>query len=548
MKFDKETFVFIAICIVILIVGKPIARHFGLVPQVAERDVSIAVWAAENKPAEPYRVLKNDQMALTFEPEKGKIDRITFPNYLNSTREYPIDLYQGLTGVGAFSVFDAADSWELVKIEADRIDDEQKTYTLSRRLRTGSGSEFVLTQEWKLGENYQTDCKVTFRNADAGSPIVFRNLVVNGGDLAPWAMYSGDMVRIPSHRMDVLTTAGKYLDLKAGVKKEDEAGFFVVPPPQVEWAGAGNKYFATLLTADKPFTLYQNRFLYHGLKEKNVVIEVGAQYPNFMLGPGAEQSFDFRAYYGPKVISFLKDFEPGAARVMHLAWGPLDYLARLLLWVLVALHGLIGSYGVAIILLTLMVRALFYPVTAKANASMRKMQQLQPKIKALREQYKDNPQLQYTKMQELQRAEGVNPLGGCLPILLQIPVFFALYATLDGAVELRQVSFLWAKDLAAADTVLTIPLYFFNLPINPLVLIMTGLMVVQQHMTPMSLDPMQKKMMLAMPIIMLLFLYDLPSGLTLYWSVSNFFSIIQMRLQRRHYNDQGATPAKAAGK
>ena len=267
-----------------------------------------------------------------------------------------------------------------------------------------------------------------------------------------------------------------------------------------------------------------------------------------VLGPGAEQSFDFRAYYGPKVISFLKDFEPGAARVMHLAWGPLDYLARLLLWVLVALHGLIGSYGVAIILLTLMVRALFYPVTAKANASMRKMQQLQPKIKALREQYKDNPQLQYTKMQELQRAEGVNPLGGCLPILLQIPVFFALYATLDGAVELRQVSFLWAKDLAAADTVLTIPLYFFNLPINPLVLIMTGLMVVQQHMTPMSLDPMQKKMMLAMPIIMLLFLYDLPSGLTLYWSVSNFFSIIQMRLQRRHYNDQGATPAKASGK
>jgi len=137
---------------------------------------------------------------------------------------------------------------------------------------------------------------------------------------------------------------------------------------------------------------------------------------------------------------------------------------------------------------------------------------------------------------------------GCLPILLQIPVFFALYATLDGAVELRQVSFLWAKDLAAADTVLTIPLYFFNLPINPLVLIMTGLMVVQQHMTPMSLDPMQKKMMLAMPIIMLLFLYDLPSGLTLYWSVSNFFSIIQMRLQRRHYNDQGATPAEASGK
>lgn len=546
MKFDKETFGFIAICIVILIVGKPLARYFGLLPRSAERDVSIAVQVAGKKTTEPYRILKNDRMALTFDPAKGKIDHITFPTYWNSTREYPIDLYQGLTGIGAFSVFDAADDWELVKIETDLVDDTQKTYTLSRRLRTGSGSEFVLTQAWKLGANYQVECKVSFRNLDSGKPIVFQNLVVNGGDLAPWAMYSGDTVRIPSHRMDMRTVEGNYLDRKAGVREKDESGFFLIPPPQVEWAGVGNKYFATLLTADKPFTLHQNRFLYHGLKEKNVLIEVGAQYPHLLLNPGELQSFDFRAYYGPKVVSLLKTFEPGAARVMHLAWGPLDYLARLLLWVLVSLHGWIGSYGVAIILLTLMVRALFYPVTAKANASMRKMQQLQPKFKALREQYKDNPQLQYVKMQELQRAEGVNPFGGCLPILLQIPVFFALYATLDGAVELRQVPFLWAKDLAAADTILTIPLYFFDLPINPLVLLMTGLMIVQQHMTPMSVDPAQKKMMLAMPIVMLLFLYDLPSGLTLYWSVSNFFSIIQMRLQRRNSNNQGAHADKTS--
>ena len=112
-------------------------------------------------------------------------------------------------------------------------------------------------------------------------------------------------------------------------------------------------------------------------------------------------------------------------------------------------------------------------------------------------------------------------------------MFFAQYATLDGAVELRQVSFLWCKDLAAADTVCRIPLYFFSLPVNPLVIAMTILMVIQQHMTPMSMDPMQKKMMALMPVVMLFMLYDLPSGLTLYWTVSNFFSIIQLKLQQR---------------
>lgn len=138
------------------------------------------------------------------------------------------------------------------------------------------------------------------------------------------------------------------------------------------------------------------------------------------------------------------------------------------------------------------------------------------------------------KMAELYRQEGINPLAGCLPILLQIPIFFALYAMLDNTIELRHVSFLWCKNLAAADTVAVLPLPFnWSLPINPLVLAMTALMVVQQRMTPAAMDPMQKKMMALMPIVMLLFLYDLPSGLTLYWTVSNIFSIVQLWLQKR---------------
>ena len=163
-----------------------------------------------------------------------------------------------------------------------------------------------------------------------------------------------------------------------------------------------------------------------------------------------------------------------------------------------------------------------------------------PIPKELKEKYKNDPQLLNQKMTELYRQEGINPLAGCLPILLQIPIFFALYAMLDNAIALRHVSFLWCKNLAAADTIFSIPLGFTlpfaginAIPVNPLVIMMTVLMVIQQRMTPMAADPAQKKMMAMMPVIMLLFLYDLPSGLTLYWTISNLFSIIQLWLQKR---------------
>ena len=134
-------------------------------------------------------------------------------------------------------------------------------------------------------------------------------------------------------------------------------------------------------------------------------------------------------------------------------------------------------------------------------------------------------------------------------LFVQIPIFFALYAMLDNAIELRHVSFLWCKNLAAADTVLSIPVFINNwsIPVNPLVLAMTALMVIQQRMTPMSMDPAQKKMMAMMPIVMLFFLYDLPSGLTLYWTVSNLFSILQLWLQKRRGQKSGAANTQIQG-
>ena len=154
-------------------------------------------------------------------------------------------------------------------------------------------------------------------------PISLNNLVFNGGDLAPWALISGDKVRVASHRMDYLTPVGKFFDLKAGWDDED---FFQNPAPVVSWSGIGNKYFAVLLTAADPYTLYQARTYRVNGKAKDEIMTVGARLAPFLLGAGESKEFRFRYYSGPKVIAQLDAFDRSTGRVMHLAWGPLDYL------------------------------------------------------------------------------------------------------------------------------------------------------------------------------------------------------------------------------
>jgi YidC/Oxa1 family membrane protein insertase len=225
----------------------------------------------------------------------------------------------------------------------------------------------------------------------------------------------------------------------------------------------------------------------------------------------------------------------------------MEFLARPLVVFLKYLKEWCGSYGIAIILLTIIVRVVFWPVTQKANNSMRKMQKVGPMVKELKEKYKDNPQLMNQKMMELYRQEKVNPLGGCLPMLLQFPVFIALYSTLEAAVELRNVPFLWAKDLSQPDA---IGPEIWGFSLHPLILISTGLMVLQMKLTPQAGDPLQRKLMMFMPLIMLIFFYNFPSGLALYWTVNNILSILQMKYSqyaaKKEEEREASSAAKAA--
>ncbi|MBO5762858.1 MAG: membrane protein insertase YidC, partial [Lentisphaeria bacterium] len=485
--------------------------------------------------------LSNETLALQIAPGEGAITAITLKNYLNADRSAPVKLDQIASAAtskqlqkGMTGIFPAKSQWKLTGIAKPVF--TQDSCTITRHFLTAAGQPFQLRQTWQLGSGNDLTMKAEFLNP-AAAPLTLQRVVVSDGELQLWATASGDQMRIDSMKLDCYTADGDLTDVAADAKDSK----FYRTVGDLRWLALSNKYFISLLACDQPFQLYPERILVPG-KDEEYIVTAGAEFPAITLPANGSAELNFNVYAGPKIASLLRNAAPGAERTMHLAWGPLDYLARVLLWALDALKSICGSYGWSIVILTVIIRLLFWPLTAKANASMKKMSVVQPKIQELRQKYKDNPQMLNTKTMELYREEGINPLGGCLPILLQIPVFFALYATLDGAVELRQVSFLWAKDLAAPDTVCHLPGFLFSLPVNPLVLAMTLLMVLQQKLTPSAMDPMQQKMMMLMPVVMLFVLYNLPSGLTLYWTVSQVFSILQLVLQKRN------TAPAAAGK
>ncbi|MGI8965344.1 MAG: membrane protein insertase YidC, partial [Limisphaerales bacterium] len=188
------------------------------------------------------------------------------------------------------------------------------------------------------------------------------------------------------------------------------------------------------------------------------------------------------------------------------------------------------TYAFAIICITIIVKLLFWPLTNASTKSMKRMQALQPQMKAMQEKYKGEPQKLSRKQMEFYKEHKVNPVGGCLPMLLQIPVFFGFYKMLQSAIELRGASFLWACDLSQQDTIAHVA----GFPVNPMPLIMGATMLWQAHLTPAapSADAAQQKMMKYMPLMFIVFLYNREAGLTLYWTVQNLLTILQTKLTK----------------
>jgi len=237
-------------------------------------------------------------------------------------------------------------------------------------------------------------------------------------------------------------------------------------------------------------------------------------------------------YFGPKKLSILKTVDHNLAKAINFGW--FDILAKPTLWLLNFLNGYIGNYGIAIIIVTILIKGVFWPITQKGMKSMKNMQKLQPKVAKLKEKYKDDPTKMNQEMMALYKTYKVNPVGGCLPMVIQIPFFFALYRVLMAAIELRHAPFmLWINDLSAPDRLMVgfdIP-YVHGIPV--LTLLMGISMFLQQKMTPTTADPTQAKVMQFLPVVFTFMFINFASGLVLYWFVNNLLSILQQQLINR---------------
>ncbi len=250
------------------------------------------------------------------------------------------------------------------------------------------------------------------------------------------------------------------------------------------------------------------------------------------LAPRSAREFQFNAYFGPKKLAILKAVDHNLAKAVNFGW--FDVIAKPMLWLLNFFYSIVHNYGVAIILVTVLIKAVFWPITSKGMKSMKNMQKLQPKVAKLKEKYKDDPTRMNQEMMALYKTYKVNPVGGCLPMVIQIPFFFALYRVLMSAIELRHAPFmLWINDLSAPDRLMIgvdIP-YIHGIPV--LTLLMGASMYLQQKMTPTTADPTQAKIMQFLPVLFTFMFLNFASGLVLYWLVNNLLSILQQQLINR---------------
>ena len=293
-----------------------------------------------------------------------------------------------------------------------------------------------------------------------------------------------------------------------------------------EWVAVSNQFFTTLiapLTA-KATGVWGWRFdIQRSPDQKLLGIEGALGMPGFQLQPGQTYSARFELYAGPKIYHRLAQLSHNEAEVMD--FGMFKIVCQFLLNFMNLLHSWLHDYGLAILALTTIIKLTLWPIQNRANRSMRQMAALSPKMQELKEKYKDDPTRMNQEVMKLYKQYGINPVGGCLPMMIQIPIFFGLFKMLGQAVELRNAKFLWVKDLSQPDTVAHLPL--LGWPINIIPICMAATQIWLMAMTPKTGDPTQRRVMMFTPLIFLFICYNFAAALALYYTAQNLFSILQ---------------------
>ena len=526
----------------------------GTVPSTAEGTSPKMTGTVPVNPAEPEEtaVLENDDLRLGFTSWGGAVKKATLKRYgkfagaigeKNPAVEFdfaaaPLGAVSGVPGLApnaaykieklseteiAFSnasvrrVYTLLPDYQLSLKEtfaspspapATTTTPSCNFLSLGRIAMGASKSDLLSVDSWTmaLGEKGRPLDKIV-HHADSDSP------------LKPWlqgSAYSGGCS---------MFGCGSSGAPAAAMLKDSET---VVYPGAQKWIALKNRFFVTALVssdaANSGFTATVARNLAEAKRYRPESVSCSARFDSLP----AERASVF--YVGPKKQSILWDL--GMKDVME--FGMWRVLCYPLVWVLNVFDAIIPNYGVAIILLTILVRLIFWPLQHKSTVSMKKMSEIQPLMKEIQAKYKDNPQRLQQETWALYREHKVNPLSSCLPMLIQIPVFIALFTVLRSAVELRYAPFLWISDLSEPEALGATSWFPFFGGLNILPLLMAGTTFLQSYLTPSTGDKQQQKMMmLMMPLMMLFFFYNFASALSLYWAVSNLIMIVQMWMIRR---------------
>ncbi|RZB35153.1 MAG: YidC/Oxa1 family membrane protein insertase [Desulfobacteraceae bacterium Eth-SRB1] len=306
------------------------------------------------------------------------------------------------------------------------------------------------------------------------------------------------------------------------LKKIEDKNIFT---GELQWIAVQDRYFMSSIIPVSAVEASMRLFL-----DENDVLEAQYLGPAIIINSAGRHVFEYKLFFGPKSTKILKALDYKLSKAIN--FGMFDFLAKPCLWFMNIIYGVIPNYGVAIIILTVFTKIILWPLGTKSYKSMAQMKKIQPLMKEIREKYKNDKKRMNEEVMGLYKTYKVNPVGGCLPMFLQIPVFFALYRMLYEAIELRHAPFFgWITDLAAPDRLFR---FGFSIPfmqepygIPVLTIIMGGTMFLQQKIAPPMGDPAQAKMMMFMPLIFTVIFINFSSGLVLYWLVNNVLSISQ---------------------
>jgi len=500
------------------------AQISGAPSIVAAPIVSPAVIEAAEK-----FVLQNDVLVLEISANGANVIDAKLLKALTAEKK-PVELFQYSPNHKYFA------RSGLIALNNSDLPNHTSTFKLAQSGKDGSGRPFVTL----VSERNGVKLEKTF-SLSPGSYVVDvgHRVTQSGANAVPLVLYT-ELVRDGSQEQKIgpfdgafsastFTGPAAYTDKEKFNKLEFTAidKNKITIPTQVAagepaWIAIVQHYFASAWIPGDKFArdIYANKI-------DNGLYRIGMQTPLGVVAQGSTVVEKSRLFVGPQEEKVLETIAPGFELLKD--YGYLTILAKPIFWLLEKIHGYVGNWGWAIILLTVLIKLVFFPLSAASYKSMARMKEVQPRLMVMKEQYKGEPQKLNQAMMEMYRKEKINPLGGCLPVVIQIPVFISLYWVLLSSVELRGAPWiLWVHDLSLPDTSISDVLgltHFFPIGILPIVMAIS--MFVQTKLNPTPPDPIQAKIMMYMPIVFSIMFFFFPAGLVLYWVVNNLLSIAQ---------------------